>query len=343
MNRRVGLVSVSSVLVGLGFVSACASRRPPPPTTAPRPPEAVSISVDNVRVARAAYSTQTASQQLPVPRRGSRRGPTGGLSAEMAQPVLMTANDLVRACYRPFLALSPQAGGTVITLMRVSPDGTVSDVETLGTPDPSLSIMVPCLFSALRSRRFPAVGAPSLVSFPFTFHSGEVQGSQNSPPPEMPRPRPGEVQVMNPETVVARPWRPTLTPNATVAPVHTRAMVDQALPDITSLVDACYGVVLVDRRDFSGSFTLRTVVESSGRVSRVELDPPTFDPLFRQCVVTLGPQLHFHPSVTGANVSIPFTLVVTESESAATAINTSRNAPAGSGPGATVAPLSPPR
>ncbi len=299
--------------------------------------------MDNVRVARAAYSAQTPSQQLPVPRRGGRRGPGGGLTAEVAQPVLMTANDLVRACYRPFLALSPQAGGTVITLMRVSPDGSVSDVETLGTPDPSLSLIVPCIFSALRSRRFPAAGSPSLVSFPFTLHSGEVQGSQNSPPPEMPRPRPGEVQVMNPETVVARPWRPSLTPSATVAPVHTRQMVTQALPDITSLVDACFGAVLVDRPDVAGTFTLRTVVEASGRVSRVELDPPTFDPLFRQCVVTLGPQLHFHPSVNGANVSIPFTLVVAESESAASAINAAATAPPGSGPAASVAPLSAPR
>jgi len=342
MNRRDRSVGVSALILGLSMAAACASRRTPPPPP-PRPAEPVSITLDNVRVARAAYSAQTVSQQLPVPRRGARRSPSGGLSAEAAQPVLMTTNDLVRACYRPFLALSPQAGGTVITLMRVSPDGSVSDVETLGTPDPSLSLMVPCLFSALRSRRFPATGAPSLVSYPFTLHSGEVQGSQNSPPPEMPRPRPGEVQVMNPETVVARPWRPALTPNATVAPVHTRAMVNEALPDITSLVDACFGAVLVDRRDFAGTLTLRTVVEASGRVSRVEVEPPTFDPLFRQCVVTLGPQLHFHPSVHGANVSIPFTLVVTETEASAGAINAAATAPPSSGPAATVSPLSTPR
>lgn len=269
------------------------------------------ITLNNLRVARPAYAANAQAPSLPIPRRGRGRGPTGGVTAEAAQPVLMTTNDLVRACYRPFLALSPQAAGTVITLMRINPDGGVSDVETIGSPDPSLSLMVPCLFSALRSRRFPQMGAPSLVSFPFTFRSGEV-GASNAPAPEMPRARPGEVQVMNPETIVARPWRPTITPSSTIAPTHTRELAEQIVPDITSLIDACYGAVLVDRRDFAGDFTLRLVVEPSGRVTQSEITPPTFDPLFRQCVTTLDQQLVFHPSANGANIGVQVSLVVTE-------------------------------
>ncbi|MEZ4409978.1 MAG: hypothetical protein R3A52_26410 [Polyangiales bacterium] len=78
------------------------------------------------------------------------------LTAEVAQPVLASANEPVRACYRGFLAFSPEAAGAIMTRMRVNTDGSVSDVETIGHVDQSLSLaMVPCTVAAVRQRRFP--------------------------------------------------------------------------------------------------------------------------------------------------------------------------------------------
>ena len=87
---------------------------------------------------------------------------------------LVAANEAVRACYRGLLALSPQSGGSITTLMRVSADGVVSDVEPIGNTDPSLLLMMPCVLNAVRTRRFPPTRSSSLLSYPFVLRSGEV-------------------------------------------------------------------------------------------------------------------------------------------------------------------------
>lgn len=229
------------------------------------------------------------------------------MSLELAQPILMSTNEPVRACYKAFLAFSPQAGGSIVTLMRIGPSGSIDDVETIGSPDPSLTIMSQCVLAALRTRRFPGLGAPSLVSFPFSFRSGEING-QTVPMPTLPPARPGEMQVPNPENITVRPWRATLIPASAPSPVMTRELVDTVVPDVQSLADTCYAATLVVNPAAEGDFTLRVAVEPSGNVNRLDITPPEFPSPMRDCVVTLGRQLHFHPSLTGAIVTIPVSL-----------------------------------
>ena len=295
----------SSIVFSVGILAACSSRPPPPPASAPRAPDPVALSLPEVRVSHAPWTSPTPPPVPPPPRRGSRR--SGSMSLEVAQPILLSTNEPVRACYKAFLAFSPQAGGSIVTLMRIGPSGSIDDVETIGSPDPSLAIMSQCVLAALRTRRFPGLGAPSLVSFPFSFRSGEING-QTLPLPTLPAPRPGEMQVPNPENITARPWRPALIPASAPAPVMTRELIDAVVPDVQSLTDTCYAATLVVNPAAEGDFTLRIAVEPSGNVNRLDITPPEFPSPMRDCVVTLGRQLHFHPSVTGAVVTIPVSL-----------------------------------
>jgi hypothetical protein len=276
-----------------------------------RPPDPVPITLAEVRVSHAAWSAPTPAPVIaPSSRRTPRRSP---MTLEQALPVLVSTNEPVRACYKAFLAFSPQAGGSIVTLITVSGGGSVSDVETIGTPDPSLAIMSQCVLTALRSRRFPAVGVPTLLSFPFSFRSGEING-QTLPAPVLPAPRPGELQVPNSENITVRPWRPALIPASTSAPVMTRELVDAVIPDVQSLADTCYAATLVMNPAAAGDFTLRVAVEPSGNVNRLDITPAEFPSPMRDCVVTLGRQLHFHPSLTGAVVTIPVSLHIVEPE-----------------------------
>ncbi len=306
----------ASIVLSLGFVAACSSRPPPRPLTAPHPPDPIAISLPEVRVAHAQWTSPTPPPMPPPPRRGSRR--SGSMSLEVAQPLRVSTNEPVRACYKAFLAFSPQAGGSIVTLMRIGPSGSIDDVETIGSPDPSLAIMSQCVLAALRTRRFPGLGAPSLVSFPFSFRSGEING-QTVPMPTLPTPRPGEMQVPNPENITVRPWRPALIPASTPAHVMTRELVDAVVPDVQSLADTCYAATLVVNPAAEGDFTLRVAVEPSGNVNRLDITPAEFPSPMRDCVVTLGRQLHFHPSVTGAIVTIPVSLHRVETDTSNTA------------------------
>jgi hypothetical protein len=295
----------SSLVLTLSLAAACSSRPPPRPVTALRPPDPISLTLAEVRVSHAAWAPPTPPPIMaPTSRRTPRRS---GMTIDMALPVLVSTNEPVRACYKAFLAFSPQAGGTIITLITVGGGGSVSDVETIGTPDPSLAIMSQCVLTALRTRRFPAVGAPTLLSFPFSFRSGEING-QTLPAPVLPAPRPNEMQVPNSENISVRPWRPALIPASVSAPVMTRELVDAVVPDVQSLADTCYAATLVMNPAATGDFTLRLAVEPSGNVNRLDITPPEFPSPMRDCVVTLGRQLHFHPSLTGAVVTIPVSL-----------------------------------
>ena len=292
-----------SMVLGLAVAGGCARRVRP--VEVPRAPEPVVLSLAAVRVSHGPRTSQTPPPVPPPPRRGARR--SGSMSLDLAQPILVSANEPVRACYKAFLAFSPQAGGTIITLMRIGPSGSVDDVETIGSPDPSLAIMSQCVLAALRTRRFPGLGSPSLLSFPFSFRSGEING-QTVPTPQFPAQRPGEMQVPNPENITARPWRPALIPASTPAPVMTSVMLEAVVPDVQSLADTCYAATLVVNPSAEGDFTLRAAVEPSGNVNRLDITPPEFPSPMRDCVVTLGRQLHFHPSVSGASVTIPVSL-----------------------------------
>lgn len=298
-------VRASSIVFAFGLVAACSSRPPPRPLTAPHPPDPIAISLPEVRVSHSQWISPTPPPMPPPPRRGSRR--SGSMSLEVAQPILVSTNEPVRACYKAFLAFSPQAGGSIVTLMRIGPSGSIDDVETIGSPDPSLAIMSQCVLAALRTRRFPGMGAPSLVSFPFSFRSGEISG-QTVPMPTLPPPRPGEMQVPNPENITVRPWRPALIPASTPAHVMTRELVDAVVPDVQTLADTCYAATLVVNPAAEGDFTLRVAVEPSGNVNRLDITPAEFPSPMRDCVVTLGRQLHFHPSLTGAIVTLPVSL-----------------------------------
>lgn len=317
---------VALVLVTLG----CASR-PTRPVGPARPPDPVQVTLPEVRVTRNAWRTPT-PQQLVFTRRNQGQR----LDINLAQPALLSSNDPARACYKAFLAFSPQAAGQVVTLMRVNGEGSVDDVETIGSTDPSLSIMTPCVLNAVRSRRFPATRMPSLVSFPFIFRSGEVGGPNSGPPPvaDLPAARPGEVRVPNPEPVVARPWRPALVPNATPTATLSRDQVDQVVPDVQSLMDTCYGAALVMLPDFAGDFTLNLSVEPSGHVNRLGVTSRgTFSAPMQQCIETLGRQLVFHASITGAQVTIPVTLSLAAEEPEGTPASTNVG---GAGSGVTI-------
>lgn len=308
-----------SIVLSLAVISACASRPPPPPPAPPRAPEPVAISLPEVRVNHTPWTAPNPPPFPPPPRRAPRRT---SYPMDVAQPLLASTNDMVRACYKAFLAFSPQAGGTIVTLITVGPGGSVSDVETVGSPDPSLAIMSQCVLTAVRTRRFPPLGAATLLSFPFVFRSGEVTG-QAAPTPTLAAPRPGEMQVPNPDTITVNPWRPALIPASNPVPAMTRELVDQVVPDVQSLADTCYAATLVMNPAAEGDFTLRVAVEPSGNVNRLDITPPEFPSPMRDCVVTLGRQLHFHPSVTGSVVTIPVSLHRVEPEAPGTT-----NAPA---------------
>ena len=284
----------------------CPSRRPPPPPP-PRAPEPVSLSLSPVRVSHAPWS------QVSDPSHAALVGRRGQLTQALAEAVLRTANEPVRACYKGFLAFNPQAAGSVTTLMRVDPDGQVRDVETVGSPDPSIALMMPCVLDAVRSRRFPTTRGSWLVSFPFTLNNGEV-GATAPPPANTGRPRPGEIAATNPDPITVRAWRPSLVPNTAPARVATQELMAESVTDITSLVDTCYAAALVIVPTLSGSFNLRIAVEPSGHVRDLETDGQGMlgTGPWRDCIRTLGRQLLFHASVTGAAITVPVSVDLTQ-------------------------------
>lgn len=295
----------ASALTGVLLLAGCPPPRNQPRPAPPAPPPPVSLTLSPIRVSRAPWA-QSATAPAATPPRGGRRG----LTLDLAQPVLASANDAVRACYKGLLVITPQAQGTMTVLMRVNPDGAVSDVEHIGQPDPSLLLMMPCVSAAVRSRRFPPLRSPALASYTFVFRSGEVGG----PTPQggfasTAAPRPGELQVPNTEPITVRPWRPALVPNTN--PVHTltRDMVNESTPDVTSMLDTCYSAALVMVDSLSGEFTMRFAVEPSGRVHDVEVnDNGALAGPLRQCISELGRRVLFHSSTGGATVSIPISL-----------------------------------
>ncbi len=308
----VAMVASSWTLAGCG--SSQTNNLAPPP----RPPDPAQLTLAPIRVARPTWSNPAANPSAPTtpatPTGGRGRRPTTmSMSPELAAPVLAGANEAVRACYKGMLALSPQAAGSVTTLMRVAPDGSVSDVEPIGNTDPSMLLMMPCVLNAVRARRFPATRSSSLLSYPFVFRSGEVGGPTANLPVDVVRPRPGEIPVPNPEPITVRPWRPTLVPNTNPVRMLTRDMAAEARPDITSLVDTCYGAALAMVPDMAGQFGLRIAVEPSGNVSRVEVqDQNSLAGPFRECVIVLGRRLQFHSSGGGAVVSVDISLSQTD-------------------------------
>lgn len=296
-----------SMLVLAAFASiGCSSRRLPPPPP-PRAPDPVVLGLPAIRVGHAAWSTTN------DPNASAFVGRRGQLTQALAEAVLRSANEPVRACYKGFLAFNPQAAGSVTTLMRVDPDGQVRDVETVGSPDPSVALMMPCVLDAVRSRRFPPTRGSWLVSFPFVFSNGEPGG--NPAPLGAPaRPRPGEITATNPDPITVRAWRPTLTPNRDPAAAATQELMAESAADITSLVDTCYAAALVIVPTLAGNFTLRVAVEPSGHVRDLETEAQGMLGVgpWRDCIRTLGRQLLFHASVTGAAISVPVTVELTE-------------------------------
>lgn len=306
-----------SLFTGLSlgaFALACASR--PPPVPPPRPPEPSAITLPELRVTHAPWRSPEPVENPALTQRG-RRGIN--LSADLALPTLTAANAPVRACYRGFLAFSPDAAGSITTRMRVNTDGSVSDVEVIGHVDQSLSLaMVPCAMSAVRALRFAPMRNPALVSFNFVFRP-----SDTAPMPDardVPVPNRGEIRVTNPETITVLPWRPRAVPSATRDQAMTREMVDTVVPDARSLIETCFAAALVVTPSIHGDFSLQLAVEPSGNVNRLDTNArtPLNEPL-RQCIITLGRQLQFPPSRAGAQVTVPVTLVLDESPTPATA------------------------
>ncbi len=309
-----GLAACSALAASLALAS-CGSSQTNNLAPPPRPPDPAQLTLNPIRVTRASWAQAGASAVAAAPT-GRRRPAAPAMSAEVAQPILVGANEAVRACYRGLLAFSPQASGTISMLMRVTTEGSVADVEPVGNTDPSLLLMMPCVLNAVRTRRFPPTRAQSLMSFPFTLRSGEV-GAPGQPgvgaPVEVARPRPGEIPVPNPETISVRPWRPTLVPNTNPVRALTRDMAAEAAPDITSLVDTCYAAATVMVPGLNGQFGLRIAVEPSGNVSRVEVqDQNSLAGPLRECIVVLGRRLQFHSSGGGAVVSVDIALAQSE-------------------------------
>lgn len=272
------------------------------------------IALDAIRVTHAPWTqADTATNAALVGRRGQ-------LTQALAEAVLRSGNEPVRACYKGFLAFNPQAEGSVTILMRVDPDGQVRDVETVGSPDPSVALMMPCVLDAVRSRRFPTTRGSSLVSFPFTFHNGEV-GTSAPVAANVARPRPGEIVATNPDPITVRAWRPALVPHAQPAPVATRDLMLESAADVTSLVDTCYAAALVIIPTLSGTFSLRIAVEPSGHVRDLETEAQGMLGIgpWRDCIRTLGRQLLFHASVTGAAITIPVSVELSQPAAAAPA------------------------
>ena len=116
-----GLVATAAWSLGACSSSQTNNLAPPP-----RPPDPAQLTLQPIRVTRASWSASASSPAAPAPPptgRGRRAASGPPMSAELAQPILQNANEAVRACYKGLLALSPQAGGSINTLMRVSPDG----------------------------------------------------------------------------------------------------------------------------------------------------------------------------------------------------------------------------
>jgi hypothetical protein len=314
----IGPVAAALVAAASHALVACGGQQTNNLAPPPRPPDPAQITLPPIRLTRASWSPTAPAAAAVTPAPTGRRGraPVGpSLSAELATSVLTSANEPVRACYKGLLAFSPQAAGSVTTLMRVNPDGSVSDVEPIGNTDPSLLIMMPCVLNAVRTRRFPPTRGGGMLSFPFAFRSGEVGATNGGigAPVEMTRPRPGEIQVVNPDPISVRPWRPTLVPNTNPVRALTRDMAAEAAPDITSLVDTCYSAAMVMIPGLTGQFGFRIAIEPSGNVSRVEVqDQGLLQGPLRDCLLALGGRLKFHSSGGGALVSVDVSLAQTE-------------------------------
>jgi hypothetical protein len=314
---KLSVFSFSLVTGGAFLLGACGSSQTNNLAPPPRPPDPAQIVLAPIRVSRTSWNAPTAGTPTPTPTpptptRGRRPAASvTALTVDLATTVLTASNEPIRACYKGLLALSPQAGGSIVALMRVAPDGSVTDVEPIGTPDPSLLLMMPCVLNAVRALRFPAIRSATLVSYPFLLRSGEVGSTvaAQTTPQEVLRPRPGEVQVPNPEPITVRPWRPVLVPNANPVRALTRDMAAEATPDITSLVDTCYAAAMAMVPGVAGQFNFRIAVEPSGNVSRVEvLDQNTLAGPLRDCMQVLGRRLQFHSSGGGAVIAVDVTL-----------------------------------
>jgi hypothetical protein len=316
-----GLAAVALTAAAAHALGGCGSSQTNSLAPPPRPPDPAQLSLNAIRVSRASWANPLpggAPDPAAAGRGRPRRPPVApSMSTELATAVLVTANEPVRACYKGLLAFSPQASGSVTTLMRVNADGSVSDVEPIGSTDPSLLIMMPCVLNAVRTRRFPPTRGSTLLSFPFLLRSGEVGAPPNGPgigtATELTRPRPGEMQIVNPDPISVRPWRPTLVPNTNPVRALTRDMAAEATPDITSLVDTCYAAATVMVPGLTGQFGLRIAVEPSGNVSRVEVqDQGLLQGPLRDCLLALGGRLKFHSSGGGANIAVDVSLTQTE-------------------------------
>lgn len=294
-------MSIRRFVTLTALLAACS--RPPPPVMAPMPqppPEPTRLELPAVRVTHAGWIAPTPA---PLTGRNARRG----LTREILQPILVSTNEPVRACYKGLLAFSPQAAGTISVLMHVGPEGNVIDVETVGTPDASLSIMLPCVLNSVRSRRFPVTRGHTVASWAFQFQASELAQPNGPPVLSNATPRPNEIQVPNPDVIAVRAWHPALSPNANPARVYDQELASAAIPDVTSLTDTCFAAALTVMPDITGQFTLRLAVEPSGNVARAEVSGQILGPL-HDCIAVLGRQLRFHPAVNGADISIPVTL-----------------------------------
>lgn len=284
-------------------LSACAhsSNHAPPPMPQPAP-DPTRLELPAVRVTHGGW-TAPAPAALP---RNARRG----LTREVLQPILVSANEPVRACYKAFLAFSPQASGTISTLMHIGPEGNIIDVETVGTPDPGVQLLLPCVLNSVRSRRFPASRGHTVASFAFQFQASELAQSNGTPTVSNAPPRPNEIAVPNPDVIAVHAWRPSLSPNPNPARVYDQELAAAVVPDVTSLAETCFAAALTVIPDVAGQFTLHIMVEPSGSVARAEVNDrgQLLGPL-RDCIAALGQHLQFHPAVNGADISIPVSLV----------------------------------
>ncbi|MBI5517680.1 MAG: hypothetical protein HY909_28170 [Deltaproteobacteria bacterium] len=293
-------MSPRAIFSGATLALACAGSRPAPVAPAPPPaPTVTSVSLPPLRVEHPGWNSPAPT---PLPRRAR------GLSAEAAQPVLATTNGPVRACFRALLTVNPTAQGTLTTMLRVGADGNVTDVETIGAPEPSLALLQPCVFGALRSRRFPASRGPALFSFAFSFRPGEATGDTPPVAPAQAQ-RPGVIAVANPETLAVGAWQPSLTPNAAPSGPPSEALVAASLEDLRALSLTCYTAALAVAPDAEGDLSLRLEVSAAGSVSRVEVtEARPFAAPIRDCIQVLGTRLRFHPAYNPSAITIPITL-----------------------------------
>jgi hypothetical protein len=103
----------------------------------------------------------------------------------------------------------------------------------------------------------------------------------------------------------------------------------ESAADVTSLVDTCYAAALVIVPTLSGTFSLRIAVEPSGHVRDLETEAQGMLGIgpWRDCIRTLGRQLLFHASVTGAAITIPVSVELSQPAAAAPAAEASVAAP----------------